>query len=100
MLFIFVALHMENLFSFSLFSFLSHAAGDFRHGCAGAGDEVYRSPDPGKTNLSSPAEHQPALRQEQPPHQHVPLRPQRPKGTDVRGAIHSPELTFIHIHLS
>lgn len=97
-------LHMEHLFSsdiiFSFFSFPLTDAGDFRHGCAGAGDEVYRSPDPGETDLSFPAEQQPALRQEQPPHQHVPLRPQRPKGTDVRGAIHSPILTFIHVHSS
>lgn len=92
-----LSLHMENPFSsdiilsFSVF-FLSCAAGDFRHGCAGAGDEVYRSPDPGETDLPSPTELQPALRPEQPPHQHIPLRPQRPKGTDVRGVIHFPIL--------
>ncbi len=39
------------LFSLSLCFFLSCAAGDFRHGRAGAGDEVYRSPDPGETDL-------------------------------------------------
>lgn len=96
---------METLFSFDIiFSFyalfLSRDAGDFRHGCARAGDEIYRSANPGETDLSFPTEQQPALRQEQPPHQHIPLRPQRPKGTDVRGAIHSPILTFIHVHSS
>lgn len=97
MLFIFLAYFhctwkipfLLTLFSLSLCFFLSCAAGDFRHGCAGAGDEVYRSPDPGETDLPFPTEQQPALRPEQPPHQHVPLRSQRPEGTDVRGVIHS-----------
>lgn len=70
--------------------FVSCGVGDFRHGCAGAGDEVYRSLDPGQTDFPSAAKHQPTLRQEQPPHQHFPLRPQRPKGTDVRGVIYFP----------
>lgn len=72
----------DRLSSFCLISLLS---GDLGLRPAGAGHEVDRPAHSGAPDVPDAPEHDPALRQTQPPHQHVPLRPQKCQGSAVGG---------------
>lgn len=52
---------------------------------AGAGHEVDRPAHAGAPDIPDAPEHDAALRQTQPPHQHVPLRPEKCQGSAIGG---------------
>lgn len=70
----------DGLASFSLLP-----AGDLGLRPAGAGHEVHRPAHAGAPDVPDAPEHDAALRQAQPPHQHVPVRPEKRQGPAVGG---------------
>lgn len=66
-------------------SFSLLPAGDLGLRPAGAGHEVHRPAHAGAPDVPDAPEHDAALRQTQPPHQHVPLRPEKRQGSAVGG---------------
>lgn len=66
-------------------SFSLLPAGDLGLRPAGAGHEVHRPAHAGAPDVPDAPEHDAALRQTQPPHQHVPLRPEKCQGSAVGG---------------
>lgn len=70
----------DGLASFSLLP-----AGDLGLRPAGAGHEVHRPAHAGAPDVPDAPEHDAALCQAQPPHQHVPVRPEKRQGPAVGG---------------
>lgn len=76
----------DGLSSSSISPVLSSAPpGDLRLRPAGAGHEVYRPAHASAPDIPDAPEHDAALRQTQPPHQHGPLRPEKRQGSAVGG---------------
>lgn len=66
-------------------SFSLLPAGDLGLRPTGAGHEVHRPAHAGAPDVPDAPERDAALRQTQPPHQHVPLRPEKRQGSAVGG---------------